>query len=427
MNSRRFALLVVALVVSPLMAADWPRFRGAEGLGVAADKDIPVSFEPKDALWKTPIPGRGNSSPIVSKGKIFLQSASEDGGKRSVLCVNATTGAIEWSKDVNGEFAKTHNKNTLASSSATADGDRVYIVIWDGKHIHLTAWDYAGNSLWSRDLGGYVSQHGPGLSPIVVGDKVILNVDQDELAEVHAFDRKTGDTIWKKSRPAFRACYTTPFVMEQGGKSEVVVSSTAGVTAYDLKDGAVIWNWTWVWKKAAAAAKGKAKGGPGGALRNVGGPILHNGLIFAISGDGNGDRHMVAIKPGPEGDVTDSALVWERTRETAYVPMVLGHGDYVYWISDKENKAICAEAKTGKEMWNVRLGGSTEVAASPILIDGKIYSIDEKGRVFVFAAAPKFKSLAENDLKEDVFASPAVADGKLYIRGANHLFCFGKR
>lgn len=411
------------LLAAPLAAADWPRFRGPEGLGTSDDTTIPVAFGPKDYLWKTPIPGKGNSSPIVSNGKVFLQTASEDAARRMLVCVDAATGKIDWAKETKGAFAKTHPKNSLASNTPAADGKQVYVIFWDGKTISLTAWDFAGKELWAKNLGGFVSQHGPGLSPIVVGDKVILNVDQDDLAEVIAFDAKTGDTVWKKSRPAFRASYTTPFVWDRAGKPAVVVGSTAGITAYDPADGAVVWNWTWVWKPAA---KGK-KAGPGGALRNVGGPILHNGMFYAISGDGGGDRHMVAVKADGAGDVTDTALAWEKKKGTAYVPMVLARGDYVFWIGDKENKGVCANAKTGEQMWEVRLSGSDEVTASPVLIDGKIYSVNEGGRVSVFAAEPKFKLLAENDLKEGVYASPAVANGRLYIRGTTHLFCLGKK
>jgi outer membrane protein assembly factor BamB len=427
MNTRRLAFLVVAVLTPMLGAADWDRFRGPGGLGTAEDKDIPVDFAPSNFLWKTPIPGRGNSSPIVSKGKIFLQSASDDASKRMLYCIDARTGQIDWSREVPGAFAKTHNKNTLASSSPTADGERVYIVFWDGKRIHLTAWDYAGQSLWSKDLGTYASQHGPGLSPIVVGEHVILNVDQDGTAEVVAFDRKTGEQVWKKSRQAYRACYTTPFVLERDGKVEVIVSSTAGVTSYDPKTGDIVWNWTWVWKPDPTAPKVKGKKAKGDPLRQVGGPVFHDGLIYLISGDGSGDRHMVAIKAGTTGDVTDTPRVWEKTERTPYVPMVLAKGDYVFWIADQENKAICANAKTGKVIWEERLAGSKEVTASPVMIDGKIYSVNEMGRVSVFEAGPKFKLLADNDLKEQVYASPAVADGRLYIRGVNHLYCIGKK
>ena len=427
MHLRRLAILALLITTPTLSAADWPRFRGPAGLGTADDKGVPVAFAPENFLWKTPIPGKGNSSPIVSKGKVFLQTATES--NRSLVCIDAVTGKILWGKAVRGAKAHTNEKNSLASSTPTADGERVYLVFWDGKNQSLTAWDYDGKQLWDQDLGGFISQHGPGLSPIVVGDKVIVNVDQDGLAEVKAFDAKTGALAWTKSRTAYRASYTTPFVRERDGKTEVIVSSTAGITAYDPKDGAAMWNWTWVWKADpnAPALKGKAKGGPGGPLRHVAGPILHDGLIFAVSGDGGGDRHMVAIKADNSGDVTDTALVWEKKRGTSYVPMVLARGEHLFWVTDKENLAVCVEAKTGKEVWNVRLGGRAAVTASPVMIDGKIYSVCEDGTVYVFAAEKEFDLLAKNELKEAVYASPAIADGRLYIRGTSHLFCIGAK
>ena len=168
-------------------------------------------------------------------------------------------------------------------------------------------------------------------------------------------------------------------------------------------------------------------GGPGGPLRHVAGPILHDGLIFAVSGDGGGDRHMVAIKADNSGDVTDSALVWEKKRGTSYVPMVLARGEHLFWVTDKENLAVCVDAKTGKEVWSERLGGRAAVTASPVMIDGKIYSVSEDGTVYVFAAAKEFDLLAKNELKEEVYASPAIADGRLYIRGTSHLFCIGAK
>lgn len=428
MHRTRLTLAALVLAGAPLAAADWPRFRGPDGLGTTADKDVPVSFGPSDYLWKTPIPGKGNSSPIVSKGKVFLQTAAEDGSSRSLVCVDANTGKILWTKELKGQFARTNEKNSMASSTPAADGERVYAVFWDGKRISLTAWDYAGTQLWTKDLGPFVSQHGPGLSPTVLGDRVFLNIDQDGTAEVAAFDGKTGEQAWKKSRQAYRASYTTPFALTRDGKTEVVVASSAGVTAYDPKDGAVTWNWTWVWKPdPKAPPREKGKRGPGDPLRNVGGPIYHNGMIYAYGGDGSGDRHMVALKAPTTGDVTDTPPVWEKKKETPYVPMPLVHGDHLYWVTDQENKALCVEAKTGKVVWSERLPGSDKVTACPVLIDGKVYSVNESGRVAVFKAAPEFDLLADNDLKEGVYASPAVADGKLYIRGTKHLFCIGKK
>lgn len=424
MQTLRLSCFVLFLTATASDAADWPRFRGPNGMGIADDTNVPVSVTASTTLWKTPIPGKGNSSPIISKGKAFMQTSVGE-GQRMLVCVDVATGKIDWSKEVKGGSAKTHAKNSLASSTPAADGERVYTVFWDGKTISLSAWDYAGKQLWHKELGGYVSQHGPGLSPAVVGGNVILNIDQDGIAEVKAFNGKSGELVWQKSRQAYRACYTTPYVYERNGKQEVVVASTAGVTAYDPKDGAVTWNWTWVWKADPKGPKGKA--GPGGPLRHVGGPIVHNGMIFAISGDGGGDRHMVALKADGTGDVTEKALLWEKKKGTPYVPMALAKGDYIFWITDKENLAVCVEAKTGKEVWAERLGGSAQVTASPVMINGKIYSINENGTLFVFAADKKFDLIAKSELNEEVFASPAVADGKLFIRTASHLYCIGKK
>jgi outer membrane protein assembly factor BamB len=426
MRTRRFPPLAVlglvgsCLLVLSAQAADWPRFRGPNGTGIAADKDVPVEFgNDKNILWKVEIVGRGHSSPIVSKGRIFLQSSSDDQIGRYLICLDAATGKTIWSKAFPGGVARTHTKNTPASNTPAADGQRVYAVVWDGSNQRLTAWDYDGKLLWNRDLGPLRSEHGSGISPIVVGDRVIINNDQGD-QKVHgpsaaqAFDAKTGEPVWSKDRDPERACYSTPFLLEPvDGTPEVIVVSTGGVTAYDPKDGTQIWNYVWNFDP-----KGK------GRLRTVGSPIEHQGLIFANSGDGAGDRHMVALKPNGKG--APPTLVWEKKKGTAYVPAPLAKDGYVFWVGDKENVAVCAEAKTGKEIWSERLG-SGSVTASPVMIDGKIYTITEEGKVIVYAAAPTFDLLATNELHEGVYASPAVADGRLYIRGVKHLFCIAKK
>jgi outer membrane protein assembly factor BamB len=394
-------------------AEDWTRFRGENGFGISNATSVPVEFKPESIVWKVPLPGYGNSSPIVSKGLAFMQSASDDGKKRTLIAVDCAKGAIRWTKDFVGSQTKVHEKSSMASNTAAADGERVYIVIWDGAKQSIFAFDYGGKEIWKNDLGRFLSQHGAGHSPMVVDGKVVVNLDQDGQAEVVAFDAKSGDVVWRKSRHAFRACYTTPYLRKNdAGKPEIVVASTAGITAYDPASGSEIWNWEWKFSTKMP-------------LRNVGGPIEHNGMIFAVAGDGGGDRHMVAISPG--GADTAAKLVWEKKKGTPYVPMLLARDGYLFWITDKENVAVCVEAKTGNEIWKERLGGSGQVFSSPVIIDGKIYSSNENGSVFVFAAKPKFELLAKNELKEDVFASPAVADGKLYYRGGKHLFCIGTK
>src|SRR5262249_43809549 len=153
---------------------NWPRFRGPNGSGTAADKDIPVAWTDKDILWKTALPGVGNSSPIVWGDRLFLQSASRDGKERMLLCVDANSGKVLWSKSAPGSRARIHPKNTLASGTPATDGERVYAAFWDGKHLSLAAYDFKGELLWNKDLGEFVSQHGAGHSPVVWRDHVYL-------------------------------------------------------------------------------------------------------------------------------------------------------------------------------------------------------------------------------------------------------------
>ncbi|HLJ94674.1 MAG TPA: PQQ-binding-like beta-propeller repeat protein [Gemmataceae bacterium] len=408
-------LVVLAMVFATMSASgeSWPRFRGPNGTGIAADKDIPVEWNDKEGvLWKTAIPGLGNSSPIVWNDRIFLQSATEDGKQRLLLCVKASDGKILWTRPVPASKGHINPKNSLASSTCATDGERVYTMIWDGTNVAVDAFDFQGKHLWKQDLGRFTSQHGPATSPIVYGNKVFIANDQDGAAEVYAMDAHDGKIVWQAPRRPFRACYSVPFILEQPGEpDELIVASTAGITSYDPNNGKEKWSYTWTFTKMA--------------LRTVASPVYSDGLIFVNSGDGSGARHMIAVKVGKAGDVTRTNLVWEwkKNRPFPYVPTLLTSGEHLYFVNDR-GEAGCVVAKTGEQLWIHDL--SQPVSASPILIDGKIYTISEDGIVFVFPAATNFKLLAKNNMGEPVYATPAVADNRLYIRGKAHLFCIGK-
>ena len=220
-------LLLLPLAVMLLTGADWMRFRGPNGAGVSADKDIPVKWTAKDILWSAPLAGTGHSSPIVVKGKVFLETATKK--DRLLVCIDAVSGKELWSKAAPGGIGKTHRRSSLASSTPCSDGERVYCVFWDGKRVGLFAYDLTGKTAWKTDLGAFTSQHGPGFSPIVHDGKVIINNDQDGTAVLRAFHAKDGKPAWEVNRPPFRACYSTPFLYEQGaGGTELIVTSTAG-------------------------------------------------------------------------------------------------------------------------------------------------------------------------------------------------------
>jgi outer membrane protein assembly factor BamB len=405
-------LLAVALetLAQPANADNWPRFRGPNGAGIAADKEVPIHWTQKDGvLWRTAIPGQGNSSPVVWGDRLFLQSATVK--ERMLLCLNVHDGKILWTQTVPGTKAHTHPKNTLASSTPATDGKRVYAVFWDGKDIALYAYDFEGKQLWKRDLGGFESQHGVGMSPMIHEDRVILANDQDVSSVLLAFDAADGKTAWEAPRKHFRACYSTPFLLEKPGQTpELIVGSTSGLTSYDPRSGKEIWDWTWKFDSMA--------------LRTVSSPIYSQGTILATSGDGKGPRHMVAVTAGNPAARRKPSLAWQNKRDFPYVPSLLAWGNHIYSVTE-EGIAACHVLKTGKEVWRHRL--DCTVTSSPILIDGKIYVASDQGDVSVFTASPTFNLLATNPIGERATATPAVADNRLFIRGDKHLFCIGKQ
>jgi outer membrane protein assembly factor BamB len=412
--SRPFMILGVLLAITNPAAADssaaagyWPRFRGPNGTGVSADKNIPIEFSDKSNVrWKTAIPGISHSSPIIWKDRIFMQSGSSDGKERFLLCLN-TDGKILWSSKVPGAPAKTHSKTTLASSTPATDGERVYTVFWNGTGLTLHAYNFEGTPVWKYELGKFASQYGAAASPMVHDGKVYYANDQDGSSVLLALDGKTGRVVWEKTRRPHKACYSVPFLLERsGGGLELIATSTAGIGAYNPQTGAEIWNWNF--------AKPPN--------RTVASPVHGAGIIFATHGGGS-NGGVVAIKAGDKGDVTATNLAWETARGFPYVPGMLTVGEHLYTLNDL-GIAGCYEAKTGKRVWTERLRGG--VSSSLILIDGKIYAACEDGSVFVYPAEPTFKILARNHLGEGLLATPAVSEGRLYIRGKTHLFCIAK-
>ncbi|MCI0457480.1 MAG: PQQ-binding-like beta-propeller repeat protein [Gemmataceae bacterium] len=408
------ALSLLLLTTTALPADNWPRFRGPNGTGVADDKDVPVTWNEKaGVLWKVPLPALGHSSPIIWGDRLFLQAAPRGGSGRLLLCLNVRDGKQLWSRTVPGTTAKTHPKSSLASSTPATDGERVYTAFWDGREIIMSAYDMGGKPVWDRRLGTFTSQHGAGASPIVYQDKVYFANDQDETSTLYVFDSKTGKTVWEKKRPAYRACYSAPFLLErQGHRPELIVVSTLAITSYEPHSGRV--NWNYEWKFSAKMP-----------LRTTGSPIYHDGMLFVCSGDGGGDRHMIALNLDGVGPRTKVTLAWENKKDFPYVPTLLARDGYLYFVNDK-GMAGCYHARTGKRVWFERLDDNN-FTSSPVLIDGKMYIGSEEGNVYVMAAEPTFRLLAKNPVGELIRATPAVAANHLFLRGQRNLFCIGRR
>ena len=238
---------------------------------------------------------------------------------------DAASGKIRWKTSTAGQSAHASAQYFGLVNTRNGRRGRVYAAFWDGQAIHLGADGFKdGQTLWIKDLGDFKSQHGFGHSPMLLDGKVILANDQDGSSHLLAFDAKNGELVWQTERKPFRACYSTPFVHDKpdGGK-ELIVASTAGITSYNPQDGKPNWWYTWKFSKMP--------------LRTVGSPIVAGNLVIATSGDGAGDRHVIAVKLGGKGDVTATNLAWENRKDYpfAYVPCLLSHGDYLFSIHDK--------------------------------------------------------------------------------------------
>jgi outer membrane protein assembly factor BamB len=428
------AFLAPTILAGAALAGNWERFRGPNGTGTVDDKDVPLTFDAKqdkNVVWKVLVPGVGNSSPIVWGKSVFLQASDAKGKERSLICFDTADGKVRWQRKLPGVFVKIRKDSSLASATATTDGEAVFIPFWDGKDVIMTAFDFQGEKLWSRNLGAFISQHGAGASPILYKDKLILANDMDAYVEQEdksktpvpvkhpsllvALNKKTGEVMWETPREAERACYSAPFLRQRPGHTEpeLVVLSTTALAGYDLNKGTMIW--------CAKDWQGKSAAMP---LRTVASPAVAGDTLIACSGDGKGDRLAVALSlPGASKSDAVERL-WENIKDFPYVATPLVRGSHFYFVNDK-GLAGCYDAASGKRIWYERLEGAN-FYASPVMIDGKIYAASENGDVFVFAAETKFKLLAQNSLGEGVRASPAVADGRLYIRGERHLFCIGK-
>ncbi len=427
-HSRLLCLgLALTLTAGVVRADNWERFRGPNGEGISSDKNIPLKFSAKENVrWQAPLTGGGHSSPIVWGDRLFVQTTSDDGSERSLLCFNAKTGAELWKRSIPGVKVKIRFDSSLASATPTTDGEAVYVPFWNGKDILLTAYNFKGDKLWERNLGEFVSQHGAGASPIVYKDLVIFSMDKDAFREavkkigpvanpstLYAFNKKTGETVWETPREAVRACYSVPFVLHNPGTPpELIVTSTSAITSYDPLTGKSNWYWTWTFAKDP--------------LRTIGATVHSNGVLMACAGDGSGERLMVAVAMNGQGKDAKPGRIWDNKKEFPYVTCMLTKGEHVYFANDL-GRAGCFHVKTGKKAWFETLP-DTKFYASPLLIDGKVYACSEQGDVYVFAAEPtEYRLLAKNSLGGVIRATPAIANGCMYVRTEKMLYCIGNK
>lgn len=402
------ACLLVVLLAQHFCQADtrWPRWRGPQGDGQSSETQLPVEWSEGDIAWKTELPGRGQSSPIVWDERIFLTSASEDGLKRSVLCVDRTSGKLAWEHpiDFKGSPEPLHKMNTWATPSCVTDGE-VVIAFFGRAGLH--AFSVEGQPLWSKDLGLFENPWGVAARPVLVGDLVIQNGDADVDAFIAAFDKRTGAEVWRQPRPNNRG-WSTPVLIEANGRQELVLNGHTGVTAYDPASGKQLWFC-------------KSFNGRGEPTATPAGGLVY--LVNGLAGD------VYAVKPGGEGDVTGSGMAWHTPRKVGRdLPSPIVIGDYVI-VAGLQGVAVCYDAKHGAVVWQDRLGGN--YSASPIAANGLAYFLSEDGTTVVLEPGPAMKVVARNKFAvagDEIFrASPAVCEGQLLLRSDRALYCVGTR
>jgi len=461
----RRILAAVLLAGFAVRAADWPRFRGPNGSGVSDARDLPAEIGPeKNLAWRVKTPA-GASSPVVAGGRLYV--TAHEGDERVVLCLDARTGEQLWRRAVKRERAEPFNPtHGPATPTPVTDGSNVYVFF---PEVGLLAYDAAGKEKWRTPLGPFRSVQGVATSPVLAAGNVVLLMDQTAESWVAAFDAATGKQKWKTGRVSgFLGGYSTPIVWEpEGGPAQVIASGALQVTGYQADTGEALWWITGLTNGPAAApvlaggrlyvsdlpgeasppfssmlALDKNKDGKI-ALDELGDPVMVR-LFESIDREfGNKDAvvedsewsksfgsfagrgGLAAVRLGGRGDLT-SRVEWRNTKGIAYVPSPLVYDGLVYNLRDG-GVVTAVEAASGAEIKQARLPEALgSYYASPVAADGKVYFLSEAGKVTVVKAGRDLETLGSADLGAKCYATPAIADGRIYVRTADSVWCFAR-
>lgn len=430
-----FAFMLPGSFLKTSNAADWPQWRGPMGTGVSSEKNVPAEWSSnKNIKWKTPIPGRSHSSPIVFGHRIFLTTAIEgdvvpgakavkhivEGDKEflhpdsvgadrrhtfKVICLDRETGKILWEQIafVGTPYDNRHRKSSYAASTPATDGKLVYAFFGSEG---LYAYDVKGKLAWKADLGklGTVGM-GTGTSPILFDKLVLMQCDEEngESSFIVALDKKSGKEVWRTPRKV-QVSWATPVLVKTAKRAELIASGTEAVIAYDPATGKELWRHTGVASNAIPS------------------PVANSEMVFVSAGFPA--KVAMAINLGGSGDLAEE-VAWKYEKGTAYVPSPILYGHYLYLTTDR-GILTCLDAKTGQVKYE---GGRVPIpatfTASPVAVDGKILLTSEDGDTFVIKAGPVHQIVGTNSVGEPVYASPAIADGRIYIRGEKNLYAIG--
>jgi outer membrane protein assembly factor BamB len=444
MRARWLSLFLPVILLTMLPAEDWPQWRGPSSNGISSESGLPDRWSAGEHIaWKASLAGLGASSPIVWGDKIFVTSqtgivpvqqgmkpqlARDDqdlagkenpiGGRSMKTAIpgdqvsliveafSCSAGSRLWKYSIpaTGEFPELNEKHNLATPTPVTDGKTIYALFGNGQ---LVALDMDGKPVWTRHLGKeyspFIVPWGHGSSPTLYKDLLIVLCDHTRKSYLLALDKSSGNERWKVDRGSGRVAHATPFVVAGLKRDELIINSSERIDAYNPANGEFLWH------------AGSQRQTP------VPSPVFHNGVIYLSRGYRNSD--FMAIRPGGQGDVSSSSIVWRTPGGASYVPSILFYDGLLY-VTNEVGIVTCADAETGKQVWRQRLGGI--FFASPVAGDGKIYMASETGETFVLKAGREPVILAQNNLDERILASPAISNGRLFLRSDGTLFCIGK-
>ena len=417
--------LIIGLLtcLATVARADWPDFRGPWANGHASAPGdtnrlgLPLHWsETENVKWKTPIPYRGWSTPVILGNQIWLTTATEDGHDFFAICADAATGKIIFNERIfhcDKPEPLGNALNGYASPSAVLEPGRVYVHFGTYGTACLDTRDF--KILWQRDDIPCRHFRGPGSSPVLFKDLLILTMDGIDVEYLIALDRRTGKTVWKTDRTAkwndldsngkpkgegdFRKAFSTPLIIDVGGVPQMFSVASKAAYSYDPLTGRELWK--------------IGHGDHSPAAR----PLFGRGLVYMASGGGNGG--LMALRVDAHGDLADTNFVWRATRAAARMPSPVLVDGMIFMVNDN-GVATCLDAATGQEYWQERVGG--EFSASLLYGDGRVYSFNRDGKSAVFRPARGFEVLATNQLADGFMASPAVAGKALILRTKTHLY-----
>ena len=419
----RFLLTIFAVTIS-LQADNWPMWRGATGVGISKEKNLPVKWSAAENIaWKATLPNRGNSTPIIWGEKIFLTQPLEKEQKRALLCIDRLDGKILWQRSVKyTEQERSHRSNPYCSESPATDGTRVIAVYGSAG---VVCYDLAGKLLWQRDLGKIDFEWGAAASPVIHGDLVFIYRGPDPKAHLIALDKRTGKTVWQKNDPVvtikdrtdgFRGnksrewigSYSTPIIVKAAGREELVMSYPGSLAGINPKSGRQLWTC----------------GGLNPLIYSS--PIAGEGVVVAMGGFFG---TTVAVPVGGKSDMTKQTL-WRAERTANRLGSGVIHNRHVY-VLNTPGIIECLDLKTGKVKFSERVrgkGAKQESWSSMTLAGDTIYIPNQSGETLVIRANPKFELIAINPLDGTLTnSSLAASDGQFFLRTHKHLWCIGKR